>query len=175
MNCNSGRLPSHVAVKKKDPPSPGHPSAWSITRTTGPSPASSSLTGKIWPSLHLPSRRTGKHPCSSGFTPLLCISGFTPLHFSRPVCVAAGLPRCYVFPGSPRCSVFPRLPHAFPRFAKAGLLLLLPRKRLPLQIHCNVSNQEKVITVTNFCQHRDKCIPKPPCSCWKPGDRRNVF
>ena len=105
--------------QEKKPPSPGHPSAWSITRTTGASPASSSLTGKLWPSPHLPSRRTGKRPCSSGFTPLLsvsgfpallCLSGSTPLHFARPVCVAAGLPRCSVSPGLSRCSVSPGLP-----------------------------------------------------------------
>jgi hypothetical protein len=51
-----------------------------------------------------------------------------------------------------------------PRFARAALFPLLPPWRIPLQIHCNVPNQAKVITVTNFCQHRVKCIPWPRCS-----------
>src|SRR6266436_725576 len=45
--------------------------AWSMTRTTSHSPVRSFLTGRIWPSLHLRSHRSGKGPCSSGFTPLL--------------------------------------------------------------------------------------------------------
>ena len=130
-----------------------------------PSQAISSLTGKIWTGLYLPSRRTGKRPGSSRFTLLhrvyglillLCVFGFAPLHFARPLCVAAGLSRCSVFSG---------LPGASSSVCEGGAFLLLPRWRTSPQIHCNVSNQEKVITVTHSCHRRDEYIPGPRSSC----------
>ena len=48
--------------------------------------------------LYLPSPRTGKRPCSSGFIPLLCVSWFTPLHFARPpMCSSGFIPLLSVF------------------------------------------------------------------------------
>ena len=115
---------------------------WSIARTTGHSPARSSLTGKSWLTPYPHSRQPGKSPCSSGFTPLLCVLGFSCCSvfwvypaapcflvypaalLSAPPRVAAGLPRCSPFPGWPCCSVFPCLPRssAFPGLSPCSVL-----------------------------------------------------